>query len=166
VTLTNIFACVFNTVLIFCDNHKYICPVTLHITCQLPAQFCNFPQYVYKVTKTTDFFVTYFPSVIDRENERLINSALTIYILEWNCIDFTKVFHDFTSVQLVELICIIFVKRKHYSTFWIGQDLVRLTHETHSLAIVLDVNLEWSTVDFDLWIRHLITDEYRFLPVS
>jgi len=26
-------------------------------------QFCNFPQYVYKVTKTTDFFVTsYFPS--------------------------------------------------------------------------------------------------------
>jgi len=31
-------------------------------TCQLPVQFCNFPQYVYKVTKTTDFFVTYFPS--------------------------------------------------------------------------------------------------------
>jgi len=26
------------------------------------VQFGNFPQYVYKVTKTTDFFVTYFPS--------------------------------------------------------------------------------------------------------
>jgi len=72
VTLTNIFACVFNTDLIFCDNHKYICPVTLHklIFCvkshHLPTScaILYFPQYVYKVTKTTDFFVTYLPSAL------------------------------------------------------------------------------------------------------
>jgi len=57
VTTTNIFV-------LWLHTNKYF--VTSHITFQLPVQFCNFPQYVYKVTKTTDFFVTYFKSVFFR----------------------------------------------------------------------------------------------------
>ena len=51
----------------------------------------------------------------------VINSALTIHVLEPNGIHLTEVFDNFTCMQLIiiELVCVIFMKHESYYAFWI-----------------------------------------------
>ena len=56
----------------------------------------------------------------------VINSALTIHALEPNGIHFTDVFDNFACMQLIELVCVIFMKHESYTAFRIRQDLALL----------------------------------------
>ncbi len=56
----------------------------------------------------------------------VINSALTIHVLEPNGIHFTDVFDNFASMQLIEFVCVIFMKHESYAAFKIRQDLALL----------------------------------------
>jgi len=53
----------------------------------------------------------------------VVNSALTIHILEPNRVDLADVFDYFASMQLVELVCVILMKYKCYATIRVRQDL-------------------------------------------
>jgi len=56
----------------------------------------------------------------------VINSALTIHVLEPNGRNFTNVFVNFTCMQITELVCVIFMKHECYAAFRIRQDLALL----------------------------------------
>ena len=47
----------------------------------------------------------------------VINSALTIHVLEPNGIHFTDVFDNFACMQLIELVGAIFMKHESYAAF-------------------------------------------------
>ena len=47
----------------------------------------------------------------------VINSALTIHVLKPNGIYLTDVFDNFTCMQLIELVCGIFMKHEGYAAF-------------------------------------------------
>jgi len=64
----------------------------------------------------------------------VINSALTIHVLQPNGIHFTDVFDNFVCIQLIELVCVIVQD----STRSCVADLEMSTHENHEP--VLDVS--------------------------
>jgi len=47
----------------------------------------------------------------------VINSALAIHVLNPNGIYLTDVFDNFTCMQLIELVCVIFMKHEGYAAF-------------------------------------------------
>jgi hypothetical protein len=55
-----------------------------------------------------------------------INSTLIIHVLEPNGLHLTDVFDNFACMQLIELVCFIFMKHESYAAFRIRQDLALL----------------------------------------
>ena len=70
----------------------------------------------------------------------VINSALTIHILEPIRVDLTDIFDYFTSMQLIELVFVILMESKRYGTIWVQQDLSLLLILNESNDLVFDVN--------------------------